>query len=104
MTECVQPPTVTRVIDCVCNYFHVDCAGVVGHAKWHNLTLARHVCMYLIRRMTKLSYKEIAAHFGRDHATVIHAVRRIERMIASDESMRKQLVELWERMKFSEQF
>lgn len=41
--------------------------------------------MYLVRRMTERSYPEIGRKFGdRDHATIIHGVRKIEGLLLSD--------------------
>ena len=41
--------------------------------------------MYLIRRMTNLSLKEIGAEFGnRDHSTVLSALNRMENLIKTD--------------------
>ena len=45
----------------------------------------RQIAMYLAKRMTLRSLPEIGRKFGgRDHSTVIHAVRRIEELRASD--------------------
>ena len=44
--------------------------------------MARQIAMYLIRRMTNLSLKEIGKEFeGRDHTTVLHSIERIEKMV-----------------------
>ena len=41
--------------------------------------------MYLAKTLTSLTYPEIGRQFGgRDHTTVMHAVRSIEGLIASD--------------------
>jgi chromosomal replication initiation ATPase DnaA len=46
---------------------------------------ARQVAMYLSRRLTPRSLPEIGRRFGnRDHTTVLHAVRRIERLRGED--------------------
>ena len=38
--------------------------------------------MYLIRKMTNLSLPDTGKEFGRDHSTVIHAVRKVETALA----------------------
>ena len=41
--------------------------------------------MYLIRRMTNLSLKEIGREFeGRDHTTVLHSIERVEDFAKND--------------------
>jgi len=45
--------------------------------------------MYLIRKYTGASFPEIGEKFGgKDHSTVIHAVRKIEAMIGEDSSLK----------------
>ena len=45
--------------------------------------------MYLCRTMTNSSFPEIGAKFGgKDHSTVIHACRQIEKKIADDREIK----------------
>ena len=45
--------------------------------------------MYLVRRYTGASYPEIGEKFGgKDHSTVIHAVKKIENLIKDDLSIK----------------
>ena len=59
----------------------------------------RQVAMYLARHLTDKSFESIGRYFGgRDHTTVIHAVKTVERKLADDElaasvaSLRSQLI------------
>ena len=50
--------------------------------------LARNVCMYLIRKCTPMSCREIARHFGSaHHSTVVFAVKRIEEGMKKDANL-----------------
>jgi chromosomal replication initiator protein len=50
-----------------------------------NVVRPRQVAMYLAKALTVRSLPEIGRRFGgRDHTTVLHAVRKIERLIAAD--------------------
>jgi chromosomal replication initiator protein len=54
--------------------------------------------MYLAKQLTSRSLPEIGRKFGgRDHTTVMHAVRKIEELIASDRALGED-VELLRRM------
>ena len=37
--------------------------------------------MYLIRNLTQCSLPDIGKEFGRDHATVIHSIRKVENLV-----------------------
>ena len=58
------------------------------------LAHARQVAMFLCRKLTKSSYPEIGHKFGKDHSTVISAVRKIEKLRESDAMVRHELEEL----------
>ena len=51
----------------------------------------RQIAMYLAREMTGQSLPRIGAHFCREHTTVLHAMRRITRLMAEDEAMAAQV-------------
>jgi len=50
-------------------------------------TFARHISMYLIRKMTNLSLKEIGDIFGRDYTTVLVSVRKIDNKTREDSTI-----------------
>jgi chromosomal replication initiator protein len=59
------------------------------------IVLPRQVAMYLAKNLTRASLKTIGLHFGgRDHSTIIHACKSIERAIASDENLRSHITHL----------
>jgi chromosomal replication initiator protein len=58
-----------------------------------NVAYPRQIAMHLCRELTELSFPEIGRHFGgRDHTTVIHACKQVERMKEHEPSV-KQLLE-----------
>jgi chromosomal replication initiator protein len=60
----------------------------------------RMVAMYLTRKLTKLSYPEIGSRFGgKDHSTVISAVRKIERLCAEDAAVRSVVTSIESRLR-----
>ncbi|RQV93326.1 chromosomal replication initiator protein DnaA [bacterium] len=62
----------------VCNYFGIPDDLLRGKSRKKEIAFARQVAMYLSKEMTRYSLKSIGLHFGgRDHTTVIHAVRTI---------------------------
>jgi chromosomal replication initiator protein len=52
----------------------------------------RQVGMYLAKKMTSRSLPEIGRRFGgRDHSTVLHAVRKIDDQIKTDDRLAKEV-------------
>jgi chromosomal replication initiator protein len=74
------PPSADRVIDAVCSYFDVPRQSLRGPGRGKRVTTARHVAMYLLRHDGCQALAHIGRLFGdRDHSTVLHACRKIER-------------------------
>ncbi len=65
-------------------------------AKRHKaLVLARQIAMYLTRILTSHSYPDIGQQFGgKDHSTIIHAIKKIEKLIITDHQLRSTIENL----------
>jgi chromosomal replication initiator protein len=73
----------------VASYFDVKLHDLKGPKRHRAVAHPRMVAMYLARKLTKMSYPEIGSRFGgKDHSTVISAVRKIERLCSEDPSVR----------------
>ena len=60
-----------------------------------NIARPRQVAMYLAKKLTPRSLPEIGRRFGgRDHTTVMHAVKRIEELRAADSELNNDVVHL----------
>lgn len=55
---------------------------------------ARSAAMYLARTLTSMSLTELGRAFGRDHTTVLHAVRKIEQERLRDNGLHQRLQRL----------
>lgn len=63
---------------------------LVSKGRNKHLSLARQITMFLIKKLTNKSLRDIGEFFGgRDHSTVMHAIERIESSIDSDGSLRE---------------
>ena len=71
-------PTPDLIISEVCRFYSLDEGLLRSRNKTKNTSEARHVAMYLIRKLTNLSFPDIAQVFGVNHTTVLYAVRRVE--------------------------
>ncbi|GIW80653.1 MAG: hypothetical protein KatS3mg105_2460 [Gemmatales bacterium] len=76
---------VEQIIALVGRHFRVPCDILRSPARDRRVVRARQVGMYLARQLTGLSLSNIGARFGgRDHATVLHACRKVQRDIRDD--------------------
>jgi chromosomal replication initiator protein len=93
MERLVRTPA-DRIIEIVCQFYGVDKIDVVGPDRTQHVAMVRHIAMYLARSHFGLSYPELGSVFGRDHSSVIHGVRMIERRIQAQPAFGKFLVRL----------
>ena len=71
-------PTPNLIISQVCKFYSIDEAVLRGTLKNKGTSEARQTAMYLIRRLTNLSLPDIGKEFGKDHATVLYSIRKVE--------------------------
>lgn len=74
-------PTANLIIAEVCRFYSIEERVLRGTLKNKGTAEARHVAMYLIRKLTSLSYPDIGKEFGKDHTSVIHAIKKVEKML-----------------------
>jgi chromosomal replication initiator protein len=92
-------PSMEDIIEVVTGHFGVRLSDLQSKKRTNQIAYPRQVAMYLARRITRHSLEEIGGFFGgRDHSTVLHAVRKIEGQIESDEAARAVLASLLERL------
>jgi chromosomal replication initiator protein len=90
---------VTRdeVIGAVLRHFGVARRELAGRSRTKDIVLPRQVAMYLLRAETDASLLEIGGALGgRDHTTVLHGIKQIERSLGSDASLRSQVLAIKE--------
>ena len=76
-------------------YFNIRLADMLSARRARAIARPRQVAMYLAKQLTARSLPEIGRKFGgRDHTTVIHAVRRIEQLRESDSSLNEDVEKL----------
>ena len=72
-------PTIQSIINAVTDYYGIRLADLQSKHRQRSIALPRQVCMFLARRCTRHSLKEINGFFNkRDHTTVMHAIRTID--------------------------
>ena len=70
--------TIENIQKTVADYYKIKVADMHSKRRPANIALPRQIAMYLARELTQHSLPEIGENFGgRDHATVMHAVKKI---------------------------
>lgn len=82
----------------VATRYNVSRADILSERRTAAVVKPRQIAMYLSKALTPRSLPEIGRRFGgRDHTTVLHAVRKIEKQITEDRSLHDE-VDLLKRM------
>ncbi len=90
----VDEPTVSveSIQDGVARFFNIRLQDMKGPRRTKQLVLPRQIAMYLARKHTGMSLPEIGKRFGgRDHTTVIHALKKVNRLMDTDPPSRKKV-------------
>jgi len=88
----IDPELVMKV---VAERFQLTPADLTGRKRDRATALARQVAMYLLKEAGNCSLAQIGLEFGkRDHATVIHACRKITSDMDNDPHLRRQVLDL----------
>ncbi|WP_197531613.1 helix-turn-helix domain-containing protein [Posidoniimonas corsicana] len=88
-------PPAGEIVATVARYYGLPKAKLTSSSRQKSIVLARAVAIYLTRELTPLSYDQIGKLLGgRDHTTVLHNYRRIERSLPTDRALRTALDEL----------
>jgi chromosomal replication initiator protein len=97
----VREPRRIRIEDIqkiVAGHYNVSKHDLLSARRTRAIVRPRQIAMYLAKTMTPRSFPEIGKRFGgRDHTTVLHAVRKVEELAADDETLAQE-IELLKRL------
>ncbi len=84
--------TIQQIFDAVTKYYNVRLSDLQSKKRHKSIAFPRQVCMFLARKHTRYSLEEIGGYFGgRDHTTVLHAVRTVDRDCKEDSEINRQI-------------
>lgn len=82
----------------VAEHFNIRVSDLSSNKRLRIVARPRQIAMYLSKKLTSKSLPEIGRKFGgRDHTTVMHAIKKVEELMGADISLRDD-VEMLERM------
>ncbi|HIF13062.1 MAG TPA: chromosomal replication initiator protein DnaA [Dehalococcoidia bacterium] len=93
------PMTPSAVIKAVSEQFGMEPEMIKGPRRTKEVSLARHVAMYLLRETSSLSSPQVGlALGGRDHSTVLYAQKKMEQLIETDPELRSVVATIRQRL------
>jgi chromosomal replication initiator protein len=97
LRDLAQAPETVRVriddiMQIIGRQYNVSRADLLSPRRARSIVRPRQIGMYLAKKLTSRSLPEIGKRFGgRDHSTVLHAVRKIEELLKSDEKLAREI-------------
>ncbi len=87
--------TVERIQKLVCDHFQVRLSELKSKKRSRSVVVPRQIAMYLARKYTHHSLPDLGEAFGgKDHTSVLHSIRKVEKMLKEDEEMRRTVEKL----------
>jgi chromosomal replication initiator protein len=83
--------SVEQILKSVATVFQVRVSDLKGSTRTKDVALPRQVAMYLAKEMINESLIMLGASFGKTHSTILHACKSIEKKVAMDENLRRQI-------------
>ncbi len=84
--------SIDKIVKYVCRKMKISERQILGKSRTMEVALARQLAMFLSKELTTASLANIGIHIGgRDHSTVIHACKNIDRKVVEDNEFQKKI-------------
>ena len=93
-----QTLTMDGIQKAVADYFDVRMTDMTSKRRPQAVAMPRQVAMFLCRRLTSASSPEIGNAFAKTHATILHACTQVEKKLATDETLKRGVLEITRRL------
>jgi len=88
-------PGIQKIQEVTARFFDLPLPELLSGSKKRRYSYPRQIAMYLCRRYTECSFKEIGMAFqNKDHSTVIYAVRHISKVMKENDRIRNDILEI----------
>jgi len=95
IVEKTRDITVEMIQKHVAEHFRIKLSELKSDKRVKTLVVPRQIAIYICRELTKASYPEIGEKFGgKDHSTIIHSVKKVEKQMAGDPEFRATVEDL----------
>jgi chromosomal replication initiator protein len=91
--------SIQDIFDVVTVFYDVKLSDLLSKKRHKSVTIPRQVGMWLSRKHTRFSLEEIGGYFGgRDHTTVMHAIKTVDTKRAADDLFDRDITQLAEQL------
>ena len=98
-TSKIHPISNKQIVEKVAKYYNLPVKEMCGKSRVANIKTARQVAMFLLSKELNLSTNKIAAEVGvKDHTTVMHGIKKIEKDLKLNFPLRDQIEEIKEKI------
>ena len=87
-----EPIKIEKIVEEVARTYDVSEKDILSKRKTAELARARQIAMYIAKETTELAYKPIGEAFGKDHTTVLYAVKKVD-MWLKENPHEKEIIE-----------
>lgn len=87
--------TIESIAKTVAKYFDIAIGDLRGKSRLKQITYSRHIAMYMTHKLLKSTLEEIGEYYSnRDHTSVIHGIKKVERMLKQDNQLAHKIYEI----------
>ncbi len=86
--------TIDKILHSVSSHYNIPVEDIKSKKRTSNIATARHVAVYIIKKLTDRSLPAIGKEFNRDHTTIINSIDTVEKRMASDPEFETELNDL----------
>lgn len=91
--------TIDKILHTVSSHYNITVEDMKSRKRISSIASARHVAVYIIKKMTDRSLPAIGREFNRDHTTIINSIDTVEKRLTSDPAFDAELKELMRAVK-----
>ncbi len=91
--------TIDRILEKVAKKYGVSVEDIKGTKRTKDIAYARHIAIYMIRKLTSMSLPQIGKLFKKDHTTILSSIKTIERELGANSMTEIEIGELIKEIK-----
>jgi len=91
--------TIDKILSMVSQKYGITVDDLKSRKRTSNIASARHISVYIIKKLTDRSLPAIGRVFGRDHTTIINSIETVEKRMATEPAFDNEIKDLINRIK-----